>query len=182
MDFITKLGLTADTRRVREDLAGLLPLVNGWGGSTQIGLRCRPGTDDPWKDAVGSLTDPSGGNRRASEADFTEWCPGIPAYTRSLLEALAVVERVRWGRIRFMMSRPKTGLSMHVDLEVRYHLVLETNPGAIMAECFTGSSHRCTGYHIPADGHWYRIDTRREHFVYNGGWEPRIHLVANAIP
>jgi len=32
-------------------------------------------------------------------------------------------------------------------------------------------------YNIPADGSFYRVDTTKEHFVYNGGWEPRIHLV-----
>jgi hypothetical protein len=32
-------------------------------------------------------------------------------------------------------------------------------------------------YHIPADGYFYKVDTTKDHFVYNGGWEPRIHLV-----
>lgn len=176
--FITRLELKADPRRVMEDLEGLLPVVNGWGTTNQIGLRCRPGCQDPWKDAAGSLTGPQGENRRAVETDFTRWCPGVPDYTRAALEALSLTQGVDLGRVRFMMSLPKRGLSMHVDTEIRYHLALVTNPSAILAECFQDQPHRCTGWHIPRDGHWYRVDTRREHFAYNGGWEPRIHLVA----
>lgn len=179
--FITRLDLTADHQRVFQDLTELLSVVNGWGTNNQIGLRCRPGSADPWRDATGSLTDPDGTNRRASERDFTEWCPGVPIYTRSVLEALASVRGCTWGRVRFMMSLPKRGLSMHRDTERRYHLALVTNPSAILSECFTDQPHRCTGWHIPSDGHWHLVDTRREHFAYNGGWEPRIHLVACAL-
>ena len=181
MDFITQLGITADRSRVQADLGYLLDRHAAWDPGNQIGLRCRAGSANPWKDSAGGLTDRHTGERLAREEDFAEWCPGVPAYTRSVLEALAAAQQVRWGRIRFMRALPKTGLSMHVDREMRYHLAIETNPGAIIAECFTGQAVRCTGHHLPADGHWYRIDTRREHFVYNGGWEPRIHLVANAI-
>lgn len=179
--FITRLDWRANPDRIMEDLQGLLPVTNGWGMTNQIGLRCRAGAEDPWQDAVGSLTDPNGTNRRAEEQDFTEWCPRVPDYTRSILEALARVQGCQWGRVRFMQSLPKRGLSMHRDPERRYHMVLQTNPNAILGECFGGSEHRCTGWHLPRDGHWYVVDTRREHFAYNGGWAPRIHLVACAI-
>jgi hypothetical protein len=177
--FITKLDLSADPARIIEDLAYLLGNITKWEPGNQIGLRCRPNAADPWKDSVGSLYDRQTKQQLAAEADFSEWCPNIPAYTREMLESLAAAENVGWGRVRFMRSMPKTGLSMHVDTEPRYHLVLDTNPSAIFAECFRDQEVRCTGYHIPRDGHWYRVDTVREHFVYNGGWTPRIHLVAD---
>ena len=66
---------------------------------------------------------------------------------------------------------------MHVDEQVRYHFVIETNPAALFFCCFDAGDMRCIGYHVPDDSRWYRVDTRREHFVYNAGWEPRIHLV-----
>lgn len=183
-DFITRLDFRADPNQLMADLRSLIPLVPDWEThrTNQIGLRCRPGASDPWNDAVGSLTDPDGQNRRASEADFTEWCPAVPGYTRAVLEALASVMSIRWGRIRFMRTMPSRGLTMHRDTERRFHMVLETNPSAILGECYQGTGmERCRGYHLPRDGHWYLVDTRREHFAYNGGREPRIHLVACAI-
>lgn len=176
--FIQRLDITADVDQVLRDLAALLDGTTDWVPGSQIGLRHRPGAENVWKDALGSLTDPSGANRRAWDRDFSQWNDGIPEYTRSMLDQLAAAEGVTWGRVRFMRSMPKTGLSMHVDPEPRYHLVLETNPSAIFAECYTDRSERCTGYHMPRDGHWYRVDTTREHFIYNGGWTPRIHLLA----
>ena len=36
-------------------------------------------------------------------------------------------------------------------------------------------------YHLPMDGQWYKVDTTKTHWVYNGGDSPRIHLVVCAI-
>lgn len=177
--FITKLTARANPTQVMQDLNAILDGRTTWEPQNQIGLKCRPGAADQWKDATGSLHDPITGDELATEGDFTGWCQNVPFYTRAALEMLERSEKVVLGRIRFMRAMPKTGLSMHFDLEQRYHLVLETNPSAIFAECFRDSDIRCTGYHLPMDGHWYRVDTMREHFVYNGGWTPRIHLVAD---
>jgi hypothetical protein len=177
--FITKLPMAANAAQVLVDLAHLLENHTSWDPHNQIGIRCRPGAKDPWKDAAGSLYDPETKEKLASEEEFTEWCPSVPIYTQTMVRLLESSERVVFGRVRFMRSMPKTGLSMHVDTERRYHLVLDTNPSAIFAECFAEGNVRCVGYHMPRDGHWYRVDTLREHFVYNGGWTPRIHLVAD---
>lgn len=178
-EFITKLPLVADADRVMQDLITILEGSCDWGTTNQIGLRCRPGAEDPWRDACGSLV--RQGVQIARESDFTEWVPGIPDHTRSVLEELARSENKVLGRVRFMRAMPKQGLSMHVDHERRYHLVLRTNPSAIFGECFSDRDYRCIGYHIPRDNHWYRVNTEREHFIYNGGWEPRIHLVVDPI-
>jgi hypothetical protein len=76
-----------------------------------------------------------------------------------------------------MRLMPKTGLSVHADFECRYHYVLETNKYAYFGEAVNDNELSAKCYNIPADGSFYRVDTTKEHFVYNGGWEPRIHLV-----
>jgi hypothetical protein len=176
--FIQKLSYTADHQQVYNELNDLLNTFTQWHPENQIGLRHRAGCINPWKDSVGSLHDKIKNIKIGQEKDFSSWNDNCPAYTLQALEDLATKEDITWGRIRFMLLLPKTGLSMHMDDEPRYHLVLKTNPNCIFGECFKNSSVRSIGYHIPADGHWYKVDTTREHFVYNGSAEPRIHLVA----
>jgi hypothetical protein len=77
-----------------------------------------------------------------------------------------------------MRLMPKTGLSVHADSSVRYHFVLKTNPHAYIAHTFQAGA-LC--FHIPADDTFYKVDTTKHHFVYNGGHEPRIHLVVCPI-
>jgi hypothetical protein len=179
-NFIERLPLTASKDQINKDLSDIL-CTTSWEPRNQIGLRHRPGCQDQWTDGYGSLFDRTTGTRLSKEDDFSEWNDSIPEYTKNALVLLADHEKVRFGRIRFMRLLPKTGLSIHVDEQVRYHFVLETHKDAIFCECFEDSPVRTIGYNIPADEHWYRIDTRRSHFVYNGGWLPRIHLVVCPI-
>jgi hypothetical protein len=103
--------------------------------------------------------------------------PAIGDYTKNILAQLSEHVNCRFGRIRYMRLMPKTGLSIHTDKEQRYHLVLDTHKGALFGH-YTGEDPEIAKcYHIPADGYFYKVDTRMPHFVYNGGWEPRIHLV-----
>lgn len=178
--FIEKLNLEVDLLQVQNDLESILGQTT-WEPENQIGIRHRPAATDQWKDGTKWTYDTVNKKKLADEIDFSCWNSNCPQYTRSLLEQLSVLESTTWGRIRFMKLLPKQGLTMHKDNGFRYHLVLETNPNAIFAECFTDKDYRSIGYHIPADAYWYKIDTSREHFVYNGGWKPRIHLVACAI-
>jgi hypothetical protein len=76
-----------------------------------------------------------------------------------------------------MRLMPKTGLSIHADVEQRYHFVLNTSPAALFGEYIGDADLAAKCYHLPEDGHFYHVDTTKPHFVYNGGWEPRIHLV-----
>lgn len=179
--FLQQLSYTADRGRVLGELNDLLNTVTQWAPENQIGLRHRLGCADQWKDSVGSLYDKDKNIKLGYEKDFQSWNDGCPAYTLQILENLSAEEGITWGRIRFMLLLPKTGLSMHVDDEPRYHLVLRTNPSCIFGECFKNTTVRSIGYHMPADDHWYKVDTTREHFVYNGGSQPRIHLVACPI-
>ncbi len=173
--FIEKLNLTADIGLVKKDLENVLTM-SSWGVENQIGLthRINPKTD-PWKDCVGSLYDRETGTDLANESEFTEYNKDAPVYTRQKLEELASLENIKIGRVRFMKLMPKTGLTVHADTSHRYHLVLETNIHSYIAHTLGKTNAMC--FHLPSDNYFYKVDTTKHHFVYNGGYTPRIHLV-----
>ncbi len=184
MSFITKLNYTADHKQMFNDLEYLLS-IRTWPSEdfvkktsgNQLGIKHRQLAEDIWTDGQGSLINRETGEVLGKESDFTEYNPHLPEYTKSILENLSKVEGVKFGRIRYMRLMPKSGLSIHADSEQRYHFVLDTNPYALFGH-YTGNDPQVAScYHIPADGHFYKVDTTQSHFVYNGGWEPRIHLV-----
>jgi hypothetical protein len=175
--FIKKLEITANGDLIRAGLDTVLTMTQ-WGSENQIGLTYRKNAQNLWKDCVGSLYDRETGLDVANEQDFTELNPDMPDYVKSKLHELAILENIQLGRIRFMRLMPKTGLSVHADSSVRYHFVLKTNPHAYIAHTFQAGA-LC--FHIPADDTFYKVDTTKHHFVYNGGHEPRIHLVVCPI-
>jgi len=179
-DFITKLGDSVDLNQVKLDLEHMLSLT-AWEPNNQIGIRHRKNSTDQWKDCTGWIYNSIDKKVLATEKDFDQWNDQCPSYMRSMLESLADNNGIRWGRIRLMRLMPKTGLTMHRDDGYRYHLVIETNPNSIFGECFEKMPFRSICYHVPADSHWYKVNTAKEHFVFNGGWTPRIHLVACAV-
>lgn len=182
LPFLQKLNLTSDVDQINTDLSLILEKYSSWEPKNQIGLRhSSHGSSnvDQWKDSTGWTYNTITKERLSKESDFNCWNDDIPLYTKLAITQLAELENITaWGRIRFMRLMPKSGLSMHKDDGFRYHFVLETNPSCIFGECFSSGEIRTIGYHVPLDGHWYKVDTSREHYVYNGGWTPRIHLVA----
>jgi hypothetical protein len=184
--FLKRTKMTVDLDRVGADLERILTQCK-WGDRNQIGLRYRSGAKDRWSDAVGSLYDRTTNTKLSSEIEFNQWTISNDYYVRQSIDVLS--ERVgQIGRVRFMRLLPKTGLSVHRDDEIRFHLVLKTNPNAYIArasdfviEQNSPESVVATCYHIPADGHWWRVDTREVHWVYNGGNEERIHLVVCGV-
>jgi hypothetical protein len=185
--FLKKLSIQSDRRQVLSELGTVLQ-AREWGESNQIGLRHRPGATDRWGDAIGSLYNRRDNIKLDAETSFTEWTIEGDWYTRQQIELLQTTLGVQIGRVRFMRLLPKCGLSVHRDDEVRYHLVLKTNPKAYMARASnfvipqnSAEPVVATCYHMPADGHWWRVDTRETHWVYNGGDEERIHLVVCGV-
>lgn len=182
--FITKTSFSINLDQIKNDLEQLL-LVNPWPETdfhkqlpgNQLGVTYRPGAENRWLDASGSLYDKNLQKFIGKESDFTEYNEHLPCYTRGAIEQLAACENTQFGRIRFMQLMPKTGLSVHPDFEHRYHLALVTNKYAYFGEHINAINVSAKCYHIPSDGYFYKVDTTRDHFVYNGGWEPRIHLV-----
>jgi photosystem II stability/assembly factor-like uncharacterized protein len=88
-------------------------------------------------------------------------------------------QNIKLGRVRIMRLMPKRGLTVHRDTSVRYHLVLKTNIDSFFGfRDFLnkdGAVAKC--YHMPANGYFYKVDTTKFHFVYNGGKTERIHIV-----
>lgn len=184
MNFISKTNTQVDLATVQKELDDLLK-QNPWpeerfdigAPGDQISVTHRPGAEDIWTDGEGSLYNPQTKTFIAKESDFSEYNPYLGKYTKKMIEQLASDEGTAFGRIRFMKAKSKRGLSIHRDLEPRYHLVIQTNPGALFGEYHGIDGVAATCYHLPANGYFYKVDTTREHFIYNGGWEDRIHLV-----
>ncbi len=175
--FIEKVNLTADLNEVNRDLEHILTLTS-WGVENQIVLTHRKIVQgDIWKDCVGSLYNREAGEDIANEYEFTEINSAIPKYLLDKIQELAVVENFKLGRVRLMRLPSKAGLTVHADTSVRYHLVLQTNSNAYMAQVFRAGNIGAVCFHMPADGYFYKVDTTKHHFVYNGGLDPRIHLV-----
>jgi hypothetical protein len=78
------------------------------------------------------------------------------------------------GRVRLLKLDPRNSLSYHRDPELRIHIPIITNPGAmVIVENFAT--------HMPADGSVYIMNTKKYHTAFNGGTSPRVHLVASVI-
>lgn len=184
--FIKKINLKSDINIINQELSKLVD-QHTWGQFNQINLKSTEDSQDLWFGGSGSIYDRVKKIHNQKESDFTNWNLTTEWYVRQQIEILQKNINIKIGRIRFMKLMPKTGLSVHNDFEHRYHLVLKTNnyayfgktfklkntdPDNIETSLFSGGV-----YHIPADGYWYEVDTTKEHWVYNGGAEERIHLV-----
>ena len=184
--FIKKIDFSADLEKMSYDLNELIKEI-GWPErqvidgkiipANQIGLTYRKDSNYPWIDASGNLYDKESNTIISKESDFCYWNTLPSSYTKEIIESLSEKEKTKFGRIRYMRSMPKTGLSIHSDFEKRYHYVLETNKDALFGERVDDEHVVAKCYHIPSDGNFYKVDTTRPHFIYNGGWQPRIHLV-----
>ena len=186
MKFLKKTDIKVDLNQAIKDMNTVLcncnfDWINGITPGNSVGLNYRKGAENPWTDNFGSLYDKKQNKFIAKETDFSEWVPDMPTYTQGIIEDLAKKENFKIGRIRYLKLEKRSGISVHFDMEIRYHLVLKTNKHAFMGETVQGEKHVAECFHMPADGYFYRADTTREHFVYNGGWEDRIHLVIAAI-
>lgn len=186
MKFIEKLEFNVDVNKLNQDLDNFLK-VHPWPERTiiddkvypanQLGLTHRTDAKNKWIDAGGNLYDSELKQFIAKESDFSEINEHVGNYTKNVLADLATFLGVSFGRIRYMRMPMKQGLTVHRDFEVRYHIVLKTNPNAMFGQTVAEDDVVAKCYHIPADGHVYKVDTTRDHFIYNGGWDDRIHLV-----
>lgn len=173
-EFIIKTNYQADLKQAIIDLQNIL-LQTPWPVKNQISLKHRPGCNS-WDDGIGSLYNKEKEQFYETESSFTEWNEKTPIYTRGLVQQLERKYNFISGRVRLMRLLPKTGLTVHKDMEQRFHLPLITNPKCYFFEV---TDNIPTGVHIDSDGYFYLIDTTRDHFVYNGSLEERIHLVVN---
>jgi len=107
------------------------------------------------------------------ETAYTELVPEFAGtYFEHVLAQLRAVTAI--GRVRINLKQPFNANSWHRDPEPRLHIPIHTNPGCVFVV-----NHFCT--HLPADGSTYFTDTRGYHSAFNGGDDPRIHLVAAVL-
>lgn len=173
--FIETTNIKVDLTEVQQSLETILEKTT-W-HNNQIGLTYRPGATNPWHDSTGSLYDRVNNIELVKECKFTEFNLDTPPYLTYILKTLRETQNFKIGRARFMRLLPKSGLSVHSDTSERYHLVIKTNPDAFIAHTMKASSMAAICFHLPADATFYKVDTTKKHFVYNGGNEERIHLV-----
>lgn len=106
------------------------------------------------------------------------WNKDAPEYTKNILEELSSIMNHKLVRARYICLPPGSGLKAHKDLGIRFHFVLDTNIQSFFSFVNGNDfSKDLEIYHMPCCNHFYLLDTRREHFVYNAGHTNRIHLV-----
>ena len=188
MKFLQRLEFTSDLELAQTTAQQIVDGAGGWHTiGNQVGLIRR--TQQPeniWTEGVGSLRDTD-----LVERDFQLWNLPPDNYLRQEIERLKAHLNIETGRIRIMRLESHRGLSIHKDKELRYHLVLKTNPRAhfglwvgpdnLTMNNYSDEELFGINYHLPANGYWYQVDTTQGHWVYNGGPEERIHLVVCGV-
>ena len=117
-----------------------------------------------------------------SPKDISEWNFDnvSPIFENSHM--LSTVSQIKetTHRIRLMAMKPKSCYSLHIDTYKRLHWAIITHPSCHMS--FQESDEKVfSGFHIPADGYGYMVDTRMMHTALNPWDQFRYHLVIDII-
>lgn len=180
-EFITNTGLNFNLDQIVSDYNVFIDsmeeyVLGEWRAYNQLSLKCRSDVENQYLDGIGSLYNQKTKQFEAEEKDFFNYVDNIGDYTKSVIKSIEKRENIKIGRARYMRMPSKRGLSIHYDLEQRYHIAIKTQPTVLFGE-YTGDEISAKCYNIPSDGSVYKVDTTRNHFVFNGSWEDRIHLV-----
>jgi hypothetical protein len=149
---------------------------------------------EKWGGLSGRIVDENNGTPLINQHEYTIWNAEVPKYIRKLVRRLEKTYDFQSGRVRLSNLRPLQCLRSHADNEQRFHLAIRTNPGVFFynitgwqpnsqyssvadLENFSG-----VGYHIPADGFFYKSNTLLPHTAVNTGKGDRIHLVVDICP
>ena len=162
--FFFPLELQFDIDRVRSELEELTTRVPlAFERTRQLGLHSFPGSTDPWYDGCRKQRE------IGNDADYTLLHPQLHgSYVEEIFNRLPF----RPFRARLMVLDPGVCYSMHHDDTPRYHVAVNTSPGAH----FVFVDHERI-VHIPADGRIYFVDTRQTHTAFNASRAPRLHIV-----
>jgi hypothetical protein len=162
-----------DFERIKKDTLTLIEEFN----LPQIGLTHSPKTlelsmEEKVLECTGSIFDYESKEFKFEERDFTIFNEAFKS--TSLFEMYQSIPNI--GRFRIMtMDGPKC-YTIHGDLSMRYHYVIDTNP-----DCLFLFPKDASFYHIPCDGNLYIVDTRKKHTFVNGSRNRRIHLVLDDL-
>ena len=104
------------------------------------------------------------------EAKYTQLVPEFNnTYFSEVYKVLS--KRFKLGRVRLLLKEPRSTLSWHKDPECRLHIPIVTNAGCSMVI-------ENVAKHLPADGSVWITNNTKYHNFFNGGEQPRVHLVA----
>ena len=150
--------------------------------------------EDKWNSLSGRIVDVNTGAKLVNQHEYTVWNEEVPRYIRKIVRKLERAYNFQSGRVRLSNLRPLQCLHSHADNEQRFHLAILTNPSAFF---YNGTGRQPNsqyssiadlknfsgvGYHIPADGFFYKSNTMLPHTAVNTGKSDRIHLVVDICP
>ena len=140
--------------------------------TTQFGFVFPPNMQIYPDVAIGSLK-----NSEYEESDFTEFHSGYrTSVFYDFYTKLQDHIPFKLGRMRLMIMKPKTCLTIHTDKDLRYHIAIRTNENCLLMT--DDKKHGWQAEHIPTDGFVYQFDARKKHTAINASeTESRIHLV-----
>lgn len=104
------------------------------------------------------------------------FCEFNPRFRDTYLESIWKDFPFPVGRVRLMMLTQKHAYSLHCDAEPRFHIAVDTNP-----DCYLIYKDRPEWFHVPADGHLYRVETNYFHSAMNCSEELRTHIVFDGL-
>ena len=182
-DFYQVPNLSFDVLRLRNDLKKVLkfkkfdsPGVSHFGA---ISLNQIPNDKESIKGnnirgQYWTIPDDSGKevsrDKPIDESKYTEIVPEFKdTYFNEVYEILK--KKFKLGRVRILLKEPRSTLSWHKDPEPRLHIPIITNLGCSMVI-------ENVAKHLPADGSVTITNNTKYHNFFNGGEQPRIHLVA----
>lgn len=111
-------------------------------------------------------------DRVYEEHEFTNLCT---VFKNTPFEEVynALKNKYKLGRVRIMISLPKTCLSWHVDNSPRLHYPIKTQEG-----CFMVIEDEV--YHLPQN-QWTLTNTVIKHTAFNASFSKRYHIVASIL-
>jgi Aspartyl/Asparaginyl beta-hydroxylase len=111
-----------------------------------------------------------------STPDIDQWNLNkiCPLFANSYFAEIFDLVPYKKQRARIMRMAPRSTYSMHVDSYKRLHWALITDPSCHLT---FQNNEQFFGWHIPANGFAYLVDTRKMHSAVNPWDQYRYHFV-----
>lgn len=173
-DMVQKLNFHFDLQKIRAETDFLLNTVDlAQREVKQILLTCPEGSKDPDFYGTGKIYDSAHKKYTIPQTSFRTFNPRLRG---SYLENLWRNFPFPVGRVRLMMLTQKHSYSLHRDAEPRFHIAVHTHP-----DCYLIYRNSPQWYHVPADGHLYRVESDHPHSAINCSDTLRVHLVFDSL-
>jgi hypothetical protein len=167
---ITKTPFFYDVVKLQNDLQRYKSEFTDIG---QLSIRYDPNRDD------GNVPHLSCLGKNPEHIYLWQYDATSPIFQGSEFEKLLEQITMTPKRVRLMAMKPRSCYSLHQDTYRRLHWAIETWPECHMS--FKADGNNYTGFHIPADGFGYLIDTRKPHTAVNPTNNIRYHLVLDVV-